>query len=271
MPVKIATREVIAPKLRPNLLLVTEARMGVGPARSLLPQKGEQEEQEEVKKQSQVGLVAWALGPHPLASTIEAALPGLPCNKTRPHSSDLRGRAALPAGRTARRPAPAQSSPWRRGLARGRERCPVTERLFADRGAPVIGAGAGTLERHRRSSKVYFRRLRKESGPSRFWPAAMPRPPRRSPRSQPAGPPHLAASRIPRPAHWPYCAGAARPTGISLGWGCEGPTHWSTWKWAGAGLLGAGVHVIAKAPRDWAIERRITPEQWISPLFGWRW
>lgn len=192
MPVKTATREVVAPKLRPNLLLATEARMGVGPARSLLPRKGEQKE---VKKQSQVGLVAWAPGPYPLASTIEAVLPGLPCNKTRPHSSDLHDRAALPAGRTARRPAPARSSPWRRGLAPGEGAMPCHRKTLCGPWRP--GIGAGTLERHRRSCKVYFPRLRKESGPSRLWPAAMPRPPRRSPRSQPAGPPHLATSRIP--------------------------------------------------------------------------
>lgn len=148
MPVKTATREVVAPKLRPNLLLATEARMGLGPARSLLPRKGEQEE---VKKQSQVGLVAWAPGPYPLASTIEAVLPGLPCNKTRPHSSDLHDRAALPAGRTARRPAPARSSPWRRGLAPGEGAMPCHRKTSRTAAPRDRGGDAGAPQKELQS------------------------------------------------------------------------------------------------------------------------
>lgn len=61
-------------------------------------------------------------GPRPSASgstctgsgdAARARCLSLPYSKTPPQSSGLRGRAALPASRTARRPAPAPTHPWR--------------------------------------------------------------------------------------------------------------------------------------------------------------
>lgn len=60
-----------------------------------------------------------------------AGCPSLPCSKTPPQSSGLRDRAALPAVRTARRPAPVPTRPWRPRPHAGGGR----QALSQDRGA----------------------------------------------------------------------------------------------------------------------------------------
>lgn len=241
LPVKTATREVITPTLRPNLLLGTEARLG---ARSPLHWKGQQDEQEEVKKQWQVGLVAAAPGPRPLASPTEGAAPGLPCSKTPPHSSDLRGRAALPVGRTARRPAPARSNPWRRGLAPGEGARPCRRKALC-RSRRTREPGRGLRSAPAGPAKFTFQLLRKESGPSRFWPAATPRPLSVAPN------PSLPGSPTSQPPHPPPRPPAAlRRRRLALGsfsgaGAAEDQFARVSRKWAGPDLPGAAAHVTA--------------------------
>lgn len=175
----------------------------------------------------------------PLRLSDSAAGPALPCSKTPPRSSGPLGRAAPPAGRTARRPAPAPWRPWRRspapaegGREGGRAR---RTRLSADRST----AGRRTRERREGSGRVYPPRLRDESRPSAPGPAATtvclgaaPHPGSRIP------PPRLPAPlrrRSLAPGRF-YGDGAAK-AGLARVRGGAGP-----------GLASAGAHVIARAP-----------------------
>lgn len=78
-----------------------------------------------------------------------------PCSKTPPQSSGLRGRAALPAARTARRPAPAPTRPWRPRPHAGGGRQALTRNPDARRHCGENWGPRGW------SGKVYFRGRRK--------------------------------------------------------------------------------------------------------------
>lgn len=92
------------------------------------------------------------------ASSGDAARAGclsLPCNKTPPQSSGLRGHAVLPASRTARRPAPAPTHPWRPRPHAGEGRQALTPAHAARK---HCGEHWGP---RRPSGKVYFRGRRR--------------------------------------------------------------------------------------------------------------
>lgn len=78
-------------------------------------------------------------------------------SKIQPQSSGLRGRAALPASRTARRPAPAPTHPWRPRPHAGGSRQALTPAHAAQRHCGEHWGSRG------RSGKVYFRGRRRRT------------------------------------------------------------------------------------------------------------
>lgn len=153
-------------------------------------------------------------GPRPSASgsasarssdSARAGALALPCSKTRPRSSGLHGRAAPPAARTARRPAPAPSRPWRPGPEPGEAdrpwRRPAPPGDAAARtGDPAGGAAKFTFEGRAEEGRTEPLPPQTRQGGCRSWAD--------SARSPPGRP-----SSRPRSAHWRHCAGAVDPRG----------------------------------------------------------
>lgn len=187
-------------------------------------------------------LGAWT---RPSASRTDSAMPSSPCSKTPPPSSALRGRAAPPAARTARRPAPALTSPWRRGPAPGGGSEALAQRRFTDRGAPgsrrpgLRGAAEGP-------TKFALGSRGKRMGlPGSGRRDAAPL--RRSSGSQPEGRPRSAASASPAPPTGRTEQAQPGPREFLWGWDSAGRTpRGSSRRWAGP-CRRAGAHVTATA------------------------
>jgi hypothetical protein len=150
------------------------------------------------------------LDPAPSASSprhfpLQRFCPPLPCSKTQPRSSGLRGRAAPPAGRTAPRPAPAPSRPWRRRPAPGKAL--HSNALTQDGSSPTAARPVPAARTWQSRGKKQESLLSAgEEGELVF-----PDPTRSDTASSPQ--PRLAARgatplSVLRPAHQPHCAGA---------------------------------------------------------------